>query len=153
MQILNYLGDVKTSDKKMTLLEYIVKKVIPEKFPDLIDLECELLCIEKASRISLIAIKTEVEELTENMNLIAKEKSDFIKKFLSSNLELFNKLQLESKTAETNYKECVEYFGETIQTMDSNEFFTIIWNFIKNFKMFVVQVKKNASGSGTSIVI
>lgn len=154
IQILNSLVNVKSMDKKLSLLEYIVTNVIPVKFPELLDLESELICIEFSSKIELKLLQSETDDLQANMKvLIAKENSESIKKFLSTWQETFNKLLLEWKNAEQHYKECAEYFGETMQDMDSAEFFTIIWNFIRNFKIFVAHVKKNNSNPTVSILV
>jgi hypothetical protein len=152
VQILNDLMGVKTTDKKMSLLEYLVHNVVAKHFPDLLNLSKELENIEEASKVSLKTVLAECNNIEKGMQLVVlesnKKPNESLTNFLKSNHEKFVQLQINAKTAEVNYKECVEYFGETIQSMDSCEFFAIIWNFLKNFINLASQAQKNLQAAG-----
>ncbi|CAB3373121.1 Hypothetical predicted protein [Cloeon dipterum] len=143
LQSLDTLLDTKSSDRRMSLLNYIVLTV-KQYFPDLMNFDSELLYIEKASAVSLENVIHDVQELERGMENARKElelRSSFkeevvvLKDFLINSEDKMKKLLCEAKNAQESFKDCLEYFGETPRQMDANTFFQIIKNFVKSFKV------------------
>lgn len=144
LQSLDTLCDTKSSDKRMSLLHYVVATV-RQKFPQLLDFENELTSIEKASQVTLEIVLADFHEMEKGMELVKKEvaainkgnmpQNPVLKDFLANNEEKFNKMRQQTKTAEDAFKDCVEYFGESRKNTDANAFFTLIVRFIKEFKV------------------
>lgn len=143
---LERLDDTRSNDKKMSLFQYIVTETIAKKFPNLLTLDKELLCIKEAARISMKNVSSEVENIqsgwrksTEESNL---SKSFTLQAFKTTSRAKFNKLINELETAQNYYKECVCYFGEeSAETMDSDEFFSVVCKFVTQFMAFSSKVR------------
>lgn len=141
---LERLNDTRSNDKKMSLLEYIILEIIANKFPQLLTLDSELFCIDESSRISLKNIQSEANEMTSGWEKVGEESlltsNCTLVAFKISADEKFNKLMNELEMAKWNYNECATYFGEKSETIDSNEFFSIIQKFIYQFKGLALKV-------------
>ncbi|XP_017779314.1 PREDICTED: formin-like protein CG32138 isoform X2 [Nicrophorus vespilloides] len=140
LQSLDSLLDTKSSDKKMSLLHYIVA-TIRQKFPDLMNFDSELTFIEKAAVVSLENIMTDVQELDKNMDTVRKEadlrgkiNSTILRDFLQNSEDKLRKLRNDSKSAQDAFRECVEFFAESPRTTDANSFFSLLVRFVKAFK-------------------
>ncbi|XP_018334507.1 formin-like protein CG32138 [Agrilus planipennis] len=141
LQSLDTLQDTKSSDKRMSLLHYIVA-AIRDKFPELLNFDSELLCIEKAATVSLENITTDVQELEKGMDMVRKEADGrgrttqnlVIRDFLSNSEEKLRKLKNDAKTANDIFKEMAEYFAESPRATDANTFFSLLVRFTKAFK-------------------
>merc|ERR1719192_1884200 len=72
MSSLDNLSITKSSDKKTTIVHYIVD-VVNSKYQDLKGFEAELKYIDKAAQFSLENIMTDVAELSKGMNLTVRE--------------------------------------------------------------------------------
>jgi formic-like protein len=72
LQSLDTLLDTKSTDKKISLLHYIVA-TIRQNFTDLLNFDSELFCIDKASQVSLENVITDVNELEKGMEVVRKE--------------------------------------------------------------------------------
>lgn len=145
LQSLDTLLDTKSSDKRMTLLHYIVG-TIREKFPSLIDFDTELFYTDKAGQVSLENVITDVQELDKGMEMVRKEadlrgKGPYnivVRDFLNNSEEKLKKINNDTKIAQNVFKECVEYFGESSRNADANAFFSLLVRFTKAFKVYVL---------------
>ncbi|XP_054286349.1 formin-like protein isoform X2 [Macrosteles quadrilineatus] len=139
LQSLDTLGDTKSSDKRCSLLHFIVD-TIREKFPELRNFDTELLHVDKAAMASLETIVADVAELEKGMEAVRKECSKeranatVLTDFLTNSEEKLKRLKAETKLAQDNFKECLEYFGESTRTSDANTFFLLFVRFIRAFK-------------------
>ncbi|XP_015284431.1 PREDICTED: formin-like protein 1 [Gekko japonicus] len=138
LQSLDALLDMKSTDRKQTLLHYIVR-VIQEKYPDLVNFSNELHFLDKAGAVSLDSVLQDVRSLQRGMELTRKEfmrqdDSAVLKDFLKANTEVMEKLQADSKTAQEAYEATVEYFGENPKTTPPTMFFPTFIRFVKAYK-------------------
>ncbi|XP_060112001.1 formin-like protein 1 isoform X2 [Heteronotia binoei] len=138
LQSLDALLDIKSTDRKQTLLHYIVG-VIQEKYPELVNFSNELHFLDKAGAVSLDSVLQDVRGLQRGMELTRKEfmrqdDSAVLKDFLKANTEVMEKLQADSKTAQEAYESTVEYFGENPKTTPPAMFFPTFIRFVKAYK-------------------
>ncbi|KFZ46578.1 Formin-like 1, partial [Antrostomus carolinensis] len=103
LQSLDALLEMKSTDRKQTLLHYLVR-VIMEKYPELTGFHTELHFLDKAGTVSLDSVLQDVRSLQQGMELTRKEfmrqdDSPVLKDFLKVNSEVMEKLQADSKTA------------------------------------------------------
>ncbi|XP_029428405.1 formin-like protein 1 isoform X2 [Rhinatrema bivittatum] len=138
LQSLDVLLEMKSTDRKQTLLHYIVK-VIQEKYPELAGFYSEQHFLDKAAAVSLDSIITDVRALQRGMELTRKEflrqdDSLVLKEFLKSNSDVLDKLQADSKMAQEAYESAVEYFGENPKTTPPSVFFPVFLRFVKAYK-------------------
>ncbi|XP_009695247.1 PREDICTED: formin-like protein 1, partial [Cariama cristata] len=132
------LLEMKSTDRKQTLLHYLVR-VIMEKYPELTGFHTELHFLDKAGTVSLDSVLQDVRSLQQGMELTRKEfmrqdDSLALKDFLKVNLEVMEKLQADSKTAKEAYESAVEYFGENPKTSPPTTFFPMFMRFIRAYK-------------------
>ncbi|XP_031412887.1 formin-like protein 1 [Meleagris gallopavo] len=138
LQSLDALLEMKSTDRKQTLLHYLVR-VITEKYPELTGFHTELHFLDKAGTVSLDGVLQDVRSLQQGMELTRKEfmrqdDSLVLKEFLKANTELMEKLQADSKTAKEAYESAVEYFGENPKTSPPTTFFPMFMRFIRAYK-------------------
>ncbi|XP_051496467.1 LOW QUALITY PROTEIN: formin-like protein 1 [Apus apus] len=138
LQSLDALLEMKSTDRKQTLLHYLVR-VITEKYPELSGFHTELHFLDKAGSVSLDSVLQDVRSLQQGMELTRKEfmrqdDSLVLKDFLKVNLEVMEKLQADSKTAKEAYESAVEYFGENPKTSPPTTFFPVFMRFIRAYK-------------------
>uniref|UniRef100_A0A8C8B403 Formin like 1 n=1 Tax=Otus sunia TaxID=257818 RepID=A0A8C8B403_9STRI len=138
LQSLDALLEMKSTDRKQTLLHYLVR-VITEKYPELTGFHTELHFLDKAGTVSLDSVLQDVRSLQQGMELTRKEfmrqdDSVVLKDFLKVNLEVMEKLQADSKTAKEAYESAVEYFGENPKTSPPTIFFPMFMRFIRAYK-------------------
>nr|XP_021395572.1 formin-like protein 1 [Lonchura striata domestica] len=138
LQSLDALLEMKSTDRKQTLLHYLVR-VIMEKYPELTGFHTELHFLDKAGTVSLDGVLQDVRSLQQGMELTRREfmrqdDSPVLKDFLKSNSEVMEKLQADSKTAKEAYESAVEYFGENPKTSPPTTFFPMFLRFIKAYK-------------------
>uniref|UniRef100_A0A8C6IU93 Uncharacterized protein n=1 Tax=Melopsittacus undulatus TaxID=13146 RepID=A0A8C6IU93_MELUD len=138
LQSLDALLEMKSTDRKQTLLHYLVR-VITEKYPGLTGFHTELHFLDKAGTVSLDSVLQDVRGLQQGMELTRKEfmrqdDSPVLKDFLKVNSEVMEKLQADSKTAKEAYESAVEYFGENPKTSPPTTFFPMFMRFIKAYK-------------------
>nr|XP_009683663.1 PREDICTED: formin-like protein 1 [Struthio camelus australis] len=103
LQSLDALLEMKSTDRKQTLLHYLVR-VITEKYPELTGFHTELHFLDKAGTVSLDSVLQDVRSLQQGMELTRKEfmrqdDSPVLKDFLKANSEVMEKLQADSKMA------------------------------------------------------
>lgn len=146
LETLEKLNDVRSNDKTTSLFEYMVTETIAEKFPHLLSLDTELLCINEAARVSMKNISSEVASIQSGWRKLTGESklsmSSSLQTFESTSRVTLNKLINELEKAQNNYNECVCFFGEeSAETMDSKEFFSIVNKFVEQFIRFGAKVK------------
>ncbi|XP_071433422.1 LOW QUALITY PROTEIN: formin-like protein 1 [Pithys albifrons albifrons] len=138
LQSLDALLEMKSTDRKQTLLHYLVR-VIMEKYPELTGFHTELHFLDKAGTVSLDGVLQDVRALQQGMELTRREflrqdDSPVLKDFLKVNSEVMEKLQADSKTAKEAYESAVEYFGENPKTSPPTTFFPMFMRFIRAYK-------------------
>ncbi|XP_050073589.1 formin-like protein [Anopheles maculipalpis] len=141
LQSLDTLLDTKSNDKRMSLMHYIVA-TIRQKFPELMNFDTELFCIDKAAQVSLEMLISDVNELEKGMETVRKEadlrgkgtQSHVLRDFLANSEEKLKKIKSDCKTAQESFKECIEYFGESSRNADANAFFSLLVRFVRAFK-------------------
>ncbi|XP_071584438.1 formin-like protein 1 isoform X2 [Heliangelus exortis] len=138
LQSLDALLEMKSTDRKQTLLHYLVR-VITEKYPELTGFHTELHFLDKAGTVSLDSVLQDVRSLQQGMELTRKEfmrqdDSLVLKDFLKVNSEVMEKLQADSKTAKEAYESAVEYFGENPKNSPPTTFFPMFMRFIRAYK-------------------
>ncbi|XP_019410107.1 PREDICTED: formin-like protein 1 isoform X2 [Crocodylus porosus] len=138
LQSLDALLEMKSTDRRQTLLHYMVR-VISDKYPELTGFYTELHFLDKAGTVSLDSILQDVRSLQQGMELTRKEfmrqdDSQVLKDFLKANTEVMEKLQTDGKTAKEAYESVVEYFGENPKTTPPTMFFPMFMRFIKAYK-------------------
>ncbi|KAI1896503.1 hypothetical protein AGOR_G00095450 [Albula goreensis] len=138
LQSLDLLMDTKSTDRKQTLLHFIVN-IIQGKYPELHSFHSELHFVDKAALVSLDSILQDVRSLERGMEVTRKEfmvqdDNPVLKEFLKNNNELLDTLVADSKTAQEAYTSVVEYFGENPKTTPPSMFFPVFVRFIKGYK-------------------
>ncbi|KAG3268760.1 formin like 1 [Ictidomys tridecemlineatus] len=152
LQSLDVLLEMKSTDRKQTLLHYLVK-VIAEKYPQLTGFHSDLHFLDKAGSVSLDSVLGDVRSLQRGLELTQREfvRQDdclVLKEFLRANSPTMDKLLADSKTAQEAYESVVEYFGENPKTTSPSMFFSLFSRFIKAYKKAeqeVEQWKKEAA--------
>ncbi|XP_052398069.1 formin-like protein 1 [Carassius gibelio] len=162
VQSLDLLLDMKSTDRKLTLLHFIAS-IIQEKYPQLHNFHTELHCLDKAALVSLDSILADVGSLEKGMEVVRKEflqqkDSTVLTNFMSSNGSLLDSLVKDCKTAEEVYHSVVEYFGEEPKSTPPSVFFPVFDRFIKAYKLAEQeneQRKKKSSetDSGTDLPV
>lgn len=138
LQSLDVLLDTKSTDRKQTLLHYLVR-TINEKYAHLADYQSELHFLEKAATVSLDAVLSDVRSLQSGMEQAQKEftKQDdsvALKEFLKSSMDVMTRLAADAKTAQEAYETVVGYFGENSKTTAPSAFFPIFLRFGRAYK-------------------
>ncbi|XP_051681711.1 formin-like protein 1 isoform X3 [Oryctolagus cuniculus] len=152
LQSLDALLEMKSTDRKQTLLHYLVK-VIAEKYPQLTGFHSDLHFLDKAGSVSLDSVLGDVRALQRGLELTQREfvRQDdcvVLKEFLRTNSPTMDKLLADSKTAQEAYESVVEYFGENPKTTAPSTFFSLFSRFTKAYKKAeqeVEQWKKEAA--------
>ncbi|KAM5272971.1 formin-like protein 1 isoform 2-T2 [Ctenodactylus gundi] len=156
LQSLDALLEMKSTDRKQTLLHYLVK-VIAEKYPQLTGFHSDLHFLDKAGSVSLDSVLADVRSLQRGLELTQREfvRQDdcmVLKEFLKTNSPVMDKLLADSKTAQEAYESVVEYFGENPKTTSPSMFFSLFSRFTKAYKKAeqeVEQWKKEAAAQDT----
>eukprot|EP00833_Pecoramyces_ruminatium_P017470 jgi/Orpsp1_1/1191502/evm.model.d7180000086404.2 len=153
IDLLTKLQDIKSTDNKITLNNYLVK-TIQKHFPELMKINEDLQTIDKAYRISTKAIDQEIADLECGMINLQKElniqddSADYIQyrnalsEFLKETEPVFDELIALRSEMRESFKSTVEYFGEDIKTTTSEGFFGIFKTFIKELEKADKENKK-----------
>uniref|UniRef100_A0AAX7URD8 Formin-like 1a n=1 Tax=Astatotilapia calliptera TaxID=8154 RepID=A0AAX7URD8_ASTCA len=139
LQSLDLLLDTKSTDRKQTLMHFIVN-IIQERYPELQSFPTELHFLDKAALVSVDSILQDLQALERGMEGTKREFSIekdnlVLQRFLNTNVELLNGLIADGKTAQDAYDSAVEYFGENPKTTPPSMFFPIFVRFIKAYKL------------------
>uniref|UniRef100_A0A674BRY4 Formin like 1 n=1 Tax=Salmo trutta TaxID=8032 RepID=A0A674BRY4_SALTR len=145
LQSLDLLLDTKSTDRKQTLLHFIVS-IIQEKYPELQAFHSELHFMNKAALVSLDSILQDVCALERGMEVTRKEfavqeDNPVLQDFLTSNNDLLDSVVEDGKTAQDVYESTVKYFGENPKTTPPSMFFPIFVRFIKAYKQVPMMPK------------
>ncbi|KAL1778993.1 formin 1 isoform X1 [Sigmodon hispidus] len=146
LQSLDALLEMKSTDRKQTLLHYLVK-VIAEKYPQLTGFHSDLHFLDKAGSVSLDSVLGDVRSLQRGLELTQREfvRQDdclVLKEFLRANSPTMDKLLADSKTAQEAYESVVEYFGENPKTTPPSMFFSLFSRFTKAYKKAEQEVEQ-----------
>ncbi|XP_017090055.2 formin-like protein isoform X1 [Drosophila bipectinata] len=141
LQSLDTLIDTKSTDKRSSLLHYIVA-TIRAKFPELLNFESELYGTDKAASVALENVVADVQELDKGMELVRKEaelrvkgaQTHILRDFLNNSEDKLKKIKSDLRHAQDAFKECVEYFGDSSRNADAAAFFALIVRFTRAFK-------------------
>lgn len=137
LQSLDSLLDTKSTDKKQSLLHYIVS-VIQTYYQDVQDFYQELRYVDRASKVSLDNILGDVNQIRRGMELTKREfethQHPVIKEFLATAESKVQKLYADASTSEEAFKAVVEYFGETPKAMPPETFFPMVDRFLKSYQ-------------------
>ncbi|XP_017843493.2 formin-like protein isoform X4 [Drosophila busckii] len=141
LQSLDTLIDTKSTDKRSSLLHYIVA-TIRAKFPELLNFESELYGTDKAASVALENVVADVQELDKGMELVRKEaeqrvkgtQTHILRDFLNNSEDKLKKIKSDLRLAQDAFKECVEYFGDSSRNADAAAFFALIVRFTRAFK-------------------
>ncbi|ROI16387.1 Formin-like protein 3 [Anabarilius grahami] len=139
LQSLDLLLDMKSTDRRQTLLHFIVS-IIQEKYPQLHNFHTELHFLDKAALVSLDSILADVQSLEKGMEVVRKEfqqqkDNTVLKNFMSNNGSLLDTVVKDSKTTQEVYHSVVEYFGENPKSTPPSVFFPVFARFIKAYKL------------------
>ncbi|XP_038830890.1 formin-like protein 1 [Salvelinus namaycush] len=139
LQSLDLLLDTKSTDRRQTLLHFIVN-IIQEKYPELQAFHGELYFLDKAALVSLDSILQDLRALQRGMQVTRKEfaiheDNSVLQEFLTSNNDLLDSVVGDGKTAQDVYESAVEYFGENPKTTPPSMFFPVFVRFIKAYKL------------------
>ncbi|XP_036447483.1 formin-like protein 1 isoform X1 [Colossoma macropomum] len=153
LQSLDLLLDTKSTDRKQTLLHFLVN-IIQEKYPQLHMFHTELHFLDKAALVSLDSILIDVRALEKGMEVTQKEykeqkDSPVLRDFLSSSSSLMDSVVRDAKTAQEAYQSVVMYFGENPKTTPPSVFFPIFIRFIKAYKLAEQENKQRTRNSFT----
>ncbi|KAM3591799.1 uncharacterized protein V6R79_007705 [Siganus canaliculatus] len=138
LQSLDLLLDTKSTDRRQTLLHFIVA-VIQDQYPELRSFHAELHFLDKAALVSLDSVLQDVRALERGMEATRREfslekENPVLQTFLSSNTELLQTLSADGKTAQDAYDSAVEFFGENPKTTPPSVFFPVFVRFIRSYK-------------------
>ncbi|XP_075415512.1 formin-like protein 1 isoform X2 [Tenrec ecaudatus] len=146
LQSLDALLEMKSTDRKQTLLHYLVK-VITDKYPQLTGFHSDLHFLDKAGAVSLDSVLGDVRSLQRGLESTQREfmRQDdclVLKEFLKANAPIMDKLLADSKTAQEAYESVVEYFGENPKTTPPSMFFSLFSRFVKAYKKAEQEVEQ-----------
>ncbi|KAM3957117.1 LOW QUALITY PROTEIN: formin-like protein [Aphomia sociella] len=142
LQSLDTLMDTKSTDKRISLLHYIVA-TIRQNFPELMNFDTELLYIDKAAQVSLENVVADVCELERGMEACRREgeqraahqaHAHLLRDFVANAADKLRRLRAETRHAQDSFSSCVEYFGEAPRGCDANAFFSLLVRFTRAFK-------------------
>ncbi|XP_039753198.1 formin-like protein isoform X1 [Pararge aegeria] len=138
LQSLDTLMDTKSTDKRVSLLHYIVA-TIRQNFPELLNFDSELMYIDKAAQVSLENVVADVCELERGMEAARREAeargaAHVLRDFVANAVDKLRRLRAETKHAQDSFAACVEYFGEAPRSCDANAFFSLLVRFTRAFK-------------------
>ena len=159
LQSLDNLNITKSSDKKSTVVNFIVD-VVNSKYPELRGFDLELKYIDKAAQFSLENILTDVAELEKGMSLTQKElqaraaapptgasasrsaQNLVLKDFVENAGEQLKKLAADAANAKAAFAECLEHYGEDPKATDTNAFFAVLLRFVNGWKVAETENEK-----------
>lgn len=90
--------------------------------------------------VSLEIVVSDVAELEKGMETVKKEckeraNATILTDFLVNSEDKLKRLKADTKLAQENFKECLEYFGESPRTSDASTFFSVFVRFVRAFKV------------------
>uniref|UniRef100_UPI00358DF25A formin-like protein 2 n=1 Tax=Myxine glutinosa TaxID=7769 RepID=UPI00358DF25A len=136
-----YSSETKSTDRKLTLLHYIVN-VVQSRYADITTFYNELRYIEKAAAVSLENVLQDIREQQRGMDLTKREYSmhdgnAFLRDFLATSEARLERLLADTKTAQEAFNIVLQYFGENAKTTPPSVFFPLLVRFVKAYKTCV----------------
>jgi len=136
METLTKLGDTKTSDNQLTILEVIVEMVQDSDKPEIVALtKQDLDIVEAGSKVSLQTIQGDLTKLTKDFeglktittqvekagddDVFHAKLNDFIEKTQAD----IDKLNTDFNAMNTNFEALVSFFGEDLKDNDPEKFY------------------------------
>uniref|UniRef100_A0A8C4QZV9 Formin like 2 n=1 Tax=Eptatretus burgeri TaxID=7764 RepID=A0A8C4QZV9_EPTBU len=138
LQCLDLLFETKSTDRKLTLLHYIVN-VVQSRYADITTFYNELRYVEKAAAVSLENVLQDIREQQRGMDLTKREYSmhegnAFLRDFLTTSEARLERLLADTKTAQEAFNIVLQYFGENPKTTPPSVFFPLLVRFVKAYK-------------------
>ncbi len=151
LQSLDSLTITKSRDKKQTIVHYLAD-LVQKNYPDVVGFQQDITCLDKAAQFSLENLLTDMAELEKGAELTRRElenrlaqpnaakdrakvaQNQALKDFVDKVTEQVAGLRQEANRAESLFKECVEYFGESSKTTDVSTFFGYFVRFFAVWK-------------------
>uniref|UniRef100_G3NKE2 Formin-like 1a n=1 Tax=Gasterosteus aculeatus aculeatus TaxID=481459 RepID=G3NKE2_GASAC len=129
LQSLDLLLDIKSTDRKQTLLHFIVAVNVDLNLPP-------------SLVVSLDSVLQDVRALERGMEVTRREASvegdsPVLQDFLGRNAALLHSLAADGTTAQDVYDSAVEYFGENSKTTPPSVFFPVFVRFIRAYQVNV----------------
>ncbi|KRZ94840.1 Formin-like protein [Trichinella sp. T8] len=140
VQSLETLPFLKSPHNKSISLLHILSETIRNKFPELLSFPQELEAVEKVSSVSLESVLGDVNELEKGYELVKKECTlrgesvTALTNFKALIEQEMLQLRTSSKKATESFRDCVEFYGESVQSTIPNTFFGYFSNFVRNWK-------------------
>lgn len=92
--------------------------------------------------VSLEIVVSDVAELEKGMDIVRRELKErsavtatVLSDFLANSEDKLKRLKADTRLAQDNLKECLEFFGESPRTSDASTFFSVFVRFIRAFKV------------------
>jgi len=136
LESLRKLGDTKTSDNSMTILEVIVEMIQDSEKPDVVAItKHDLDIVDSGSKVSLPTIQADISKLTKEfenlkaiMSQVEKSSDDDIFQvkltdFVTKTQVDIDKLNSDFTQMNTNFEALVAFYGEDIKDNDPEKFF------------------------------
>ncbi|KAI0984930.1 hypothetical protein GJ496_007462 [Pomphorhynchus laevis] len=144
LQSFDALLEIRSQDKKMTLLHYIVL-IIGKQFPEISKFPLDLKCLEKASSVSLENVQLDVQDLVKGLEIVKKEykirkelkqicDGPPIASFLEDNETEVDILVASAKQTQEAFTSCIQYYGESPKSQTCSSFFGYFLKFQKAFE-------------------
>ncbi|EDQ90265.1 uncharacterized protein MONBRDRAFT_31999 [Monosiga brevicollis MX1] len=132
------LLDTKSSDRKMTLLHYLVK-VVQNHYPDVERFIDDLEAVGDAARVSIVTLSTDVQGLRKGIDLVLYEREKQQNNFILHSFYL-HAVQKVARIAERfnsmseQYRRVCVLYNEVPDKIEPFEFFSVFEEFVNNFK-------------------
>ncbi|VDL94638.1 unnamed protein product [Schistocephalus solidus] len=140
LQSLAMLSDVKTVDKQVTLLHFLVE-TLERQYPDLLTFYEELEGVTLAAKVPMESLTSEVASIAAGMEQADQElitagpkAPQRLVSFIETNQPKVAALKQKADTARAIFLQTTEWFGEAQNKPSPEQFFTPIVNFIQQFK-------------------
>ena len=144
IQSLDLLLNTRSTDRKMTLLQYIVQ-LMRERFPEHADFCDEVLYLKKAGLVSLDQLGTDVRVMAETFQLavgeLVKDQDNIqLRDFVIATEEKINDLKGRFQMAEDTYHRVVRFYGEDPKMAQPGQFFNEFSRFIAAYKKAEMEI-------------
>ena len=141
------LCDTKTGNNQKTFLHYLAA-VIKRKLPSSQNLQRELECLEKPSKVSIQQLNQDFLDISRGFRALECDcelKStdargtndkffDNVKDFLYQNQSVYKNLESEKNNMEASFKAAVTYFAEDPRLATPESFFSVFWKFLQGLE-------------------
>lgn len=146
LDALTKLHTIKSTDQRVNLLHFIVRH-LEDHQPELLAFPGELRHVTDAKRISLRQLKADVASYVSELTMLqgqvrASENSKIpedrfysvMNPFATDAADIIDELKRDLSNLDTSFTEVVTCFGEDIRKVGTEEFFTLISDFVEQFK-------------------